>query len=174
MNTIEFDGHNEVIAKNQTDKYNPIPAHIAADGTVTMCWSLDLQERRDVSESGKIWLQVLTFGQSLQPLWMGSQMPALDNSPPHVPTGFVPDQDAIAAAKQMVAQYYDLPEFDVDREINAQQLFDKCKRIALVDMQGKLFLTDKLEELVSGKANGQFGQDWLFDICEQIEKMVQE
>lgn len=63
----EFNQQNIVIAENQ-DEYESLPAFVSDDGAVTCCFELDEAELKQVRETGKIWLTVLTFGKPLQPI----------------------------------------------------------------------------------------------------------
>jgi hypothetical protein len=62
-----FAGVNGTYAKDQPE-YLPLPAHRAADGTVTSCWSLTWRERLQVLRTGRLYISMLTFGEPLQPL----------------------------------------------------------------------------------------------------------
>jgi len=66
MNLIEFSEQNIVIAKNQPE-YLPLPAYREDDGRVTCCWKLSLKERLRILFTGKLWHQILTFNEPLQP-----------------------------------------------------------------------------------------------------------
>jgi len=68
MKLIEFEEQTVVIAKNQPE-YLPMPAHVSNDveGRVTFCWEMTLKERIKLIVTGKLWHQVLTFNQPLQP-----------------------------------------------------------------------------------------------------------
>ena len=70
MTAIKFKGHNILIAKDQP-QYQPLPAHYDTwnpESPLTFCWKLTLRERLSILFRGTLWHQVLTFGQSLQPL----------------------------------------------------------------------------------------------------------
>ena len=69
MKIIKFKGCNVTYAKNQPE-YLPLPAHKTEDGRVTSCWGLSVLERLRVALTGRIYLQVLTFNNPLQPLKM--------------------------------------------------------------------------------------------------------
>lgn len=72
MKAVEFPEVNLRIAENQ-DEYETLPVHInTEDPTVpaTMCFELDEAERKQVAETGQIWLTVLTFGQHFHPIGM--------------------------------------------------------------------------------------------------------
>jgi len=66
MKPIEFKGFNVIFAKDQPE-YLPLPAHRNKDGCVTTCWKLTLYERILVLFKGVLYLQTLTFNNSLQP-----------------------------------------------------------------------------------------------------------
>lgn len=68
MKLIEFPEQNVVYAKDQPE-YNPLPAVKWNDncGTITCCWKLTLLERLKVLFTGKLWHDILTFNQPLQP-----------------------------------------------------------------------------------------------------------
>ena len=63
------------IAKDQPE-YDPMPAHVTPDGTVTCCWRLSLLERLQVLFTGRIWHQILTFRSHLQPQLLQTTRPA--------------------------------------------------------------------------------------------------
>ena len=77
MKTIDFKECNVVYAKEQPE-YRPLPAHKADDGCVTSCWELSFIERIKILFSGKIFLQVLTFNQPLQPSKMSVDKPRME------------------------------------------------------------------------------------------------
>ena len=66
MKPIEFPEQNCVYAKDQPE-YLPLPVHKTEDGMVISCWALTWRERFTVLFSGRLWHQVLTFNQPLQP-----------------------------------------------------------------------------------------------------------
>jgi len=74
MKIATFPECNVVYAENQPE-YLPLPAHKAEDGTVTSCWRLSLLERLKVVITGRLYLQVLTFNQPLQPLLLTVDKP---------------------------------------------------------------------------------------------------
>lgn len=82
MKPVEFPEQNLIIAKDQPE-YMPLPAHLVRDqeGTVIFCWQLTLRERLQVLLTGKIWQQVLTFNQALQPQLLLTKKPF---TKPHV------------------------------------------------------------------------------------------
>lgn len=69
MKAIDFPEVNTRIAENQP-QYETIPAHVAGneEGEVTMCFELSDEERKQVAETGCIWLSFLTFNQPFQPI----------------------------------------------------------------------------------------------------------
>jgi len=68
MTPTKFPEQIVIIAEHQP-QYQPLPAHINDDEatTLTFCWQLTWRERFALLFGGKIWHQVLTFGQPLQP-----------------------------------------------------------------------------------------------------------
>lgn len=68
MQLIDFPEQNTVFAKDQP-QYRPLPAHRFqdAEGRIACCWSLSWRERLRVLVTGRIWHQVLTFDQPMQP-----------------------------------------------------------------------------------------------------------
>lgn len=65
---IEFPEQTVIIAKDQP-QYRPLPAHRfpGPDGRIAFCWKLGWRDRLKVLRTGKIWHEVLTFNQALQP-----------------------------------------------------------------------------------------------------------
>jgi hypothetical protein len=63
-----FPEQNGVLAKSQP-QYIPMPVHFTndQDGRMICCWRLTFFERIRILFSGKVWHQVLTFHQPLQP-----------------------------------------------------------------------------------------------------------
>lgn len=79
MNLIEFPEQTVVIAKNQPEYY-PLPAWRKTndpEGRVVCCWRLNFAERLFLLVSGKIWHQVLTFNQPLQPQLLQCSKPEM-------------------------------------------------------------------------------------------------
>ena len=76
MKPIEFKQCNVKVAEKQ-DQYGTLPAHHSGDieGTVTSCWELTPEEIEQVKESGRIYLQQLTFNEDLQPVMLHTQNP---------------------------------------------------------------------------------------------------
>ena len=68
MELVEFKEQTVIIAKDQPE-YRPLPAHQFndRDGTIAFCWTMTWKERLKVLFTGKLWHQVLTFHQPLQP-----------------------------------------------------------------------------------------------------------
>lgn len=65
-----------IIAKDQPE-YLPLPAHRTDEGTVTCCWELTWKERLQVLFGAKIWHQILTFNQPLQPQLLTMDKPEM-------------------------------------------------------------------------------------------------
>jgi hypothetical protein len=76
MKLIEFPQQTVVIAKDQPE-YNPLPAYRFGDaeGRIACCWSLSWRERLRVLFTGRIWHQILTFNQPLQPQLLTIEKP---------------------------------------------------------------------------------------------------
>ncbi len=74
MKPIEFNEKNCVFAERQPE-YIPLPVHKTEDGIVISCWKLTLKERLKVLFCGNIWLSVMTFNHSLQPLDLSVDSP---------------------------------------------------------------------------------------------------
>lgn len=67
MEPIYFEGYNRVFGKDQPE-YNPLPAKVEEDGTVTTVWQLTEEERKEIANTGKLYLRQLTFNRNLQPI----------------------------------------------------------------------------------------------------------
>lgn len=76
MKPIEFDEVNVTFAKDQ-EEYNELPAYRSKDGEVVTCFQLTPEEIAKVSETGLLWLSVLTFNRPLQPLLLTTEKPEL-------------------------------------------------------------------------------------------------
>lgn len=72
MKLIEFPEQTLVIAKDQP-QYQPLPAYRFQDrrgkleGRIACCWQLSWKERLQLLFTGRVWHQILTFNQPLQP-----------------------------------------------------------------------------------------------------------
>jgi hypothetical protein len=71
MKAVEFPEVNFRIAEKQ-EEYETLPVCLdmsenAADAI--MCFELDEDEKRQIAETGKIWLKVRTFGKPFQPIF---------------------------------------------------------------------------------------------------------
>ena len=85
MKLIEFPEQTTIIAKDQPP-YTPLPAHRFKNdsrGRIACCWQLTWRERFHVLLTGKIWHQVLTFNQALQPQLLSTEKPEFFPIPPH-------------------------------------------------------------------------------------------
>ena len=67
MEAIKTKDTNCVYAEDQ-DEYLSLPVHKSNDGIVTSCWKLSLRERVKILLFGKLYLQMLTFNNPLQPV----------------------------------------------------------------------------------------------------------
>jgi len=76
MKVIQFKEQNTVFAKDQKE-YDPLPAHRYGDaqGRIACCWKLSMRERLSVLLTGKVWHQILTFDQPLQPQLLSTEKP---------------------------------------------------------------------------------------------------
>lgn len=84
MKAIEFPEVNVRIAEHQ-EEYETLPVHIdRKEPTIptTMCIQLDPEEIKQVAETGRIWMQVLTFGQPFHPIMMSFLKPEGFTEPP--------------------------------------------------------------------------------------------
>ena len=78
MKIVEFPEATTVYAKDQP-QYLPLPAHRFgdADGRIACCWRLSWRERLQILFTGRIWHQVLTFNQPLQPQLLSVEKPEM-------------------------------------------------------------------------------------------------
>lgn len=74
MNPIEWKNSTVKFAEYQ-DECETLPAHVNSQGIVTSCWKASLKERIRVLFTGRVYLQVYTFNQPLQPLLMTTEDP---------------------------------------------------------------------------------------------------
>ena len=79
MRPLKFKGCNIVYGATQKE-YQPLPAErrgMVETGEILTCWELSPEELKQVQETGKIWLSVLTFGQPLQPVYLATEKPPI-------------------------------------------------------------------------------------------------
>lgn len=69
MEPIEFKESNVVFAENQ-DEYKSLPAYRDNNGVVVTCWKLSDEEIKMINETGRIYLETLTFNKPLQPVML--------------------------------------------------------------------------------------------------------
>lgn len=77
MKAIEFKEVNLRIAENQPE-YETLPVHVDFEDhktPITMCFELDEEERKQVAETGRIWIKQLTFGKPFPPILMSFMKP---------------------------------------------------------------------------------------------------
>lgn len=77
MQPLNFDGANIVFGANQPE-YQPLPAEFVGRpeiGQINTCWELSPDELKQIQETGKIWVSILTFGQPLQPVLVSVDKP---------------------------------------------------------------------------------------------------
>ena len=68
MKAVEFKGVNVIFAKDQ-EQYNNLPAMRMPTGEVITCWEMEENDLKNITgNGGKIYIEMLTFGQDLQPL----------------------------------------------------------------------------------------------------------
>lgn len=81
MKVVEFSEQTVTYAKDQV-QYLPLPAyqHSGTEGRITFCWALSWRERLTIMLSGRLWHQVLTFHEPLQPQLLLSRKPILGES----------------------------------------------------------------------------------------------
>ena len=75
MKILKFKGYNVIYAENQPE-YLQLPVFKRKDGEITSCWQPSIKERFKILFTGKIWLNILTFNKSLQPLLMSVDKPS--------------------------------------------------------------------------------------------------
>lgn len=73
---IGFPEQTVVYAENQP-QYRPLPAHRTPDGVVTCCWRLGWRDRLRVLWTGRLWHQISTFNDPLQPQLLLTRKPEL-------------------------------------------------------------------------------------------------
>lgn len=77
MQPLNFDGANIVFGANQPE-YQPLHAEFVGKpetGQINTCWELSPDELKQIQETGKIWVSILTFGQPLQPVLVSVDKP---------------------------------------------------------------------------------------------------
>ena len=77
MQPLNFDGANIVFGANQPE-YQPLLAEFVGKpetGQINTCWELSPDELKQIQETGKIWVSILTFGQPLQPVLVSVDKP---------------------------------------------------------------------------------------------------
>lgn len=67
MQAKKFKEANVVYGENQP-QYLPLPAHKTEEGQAIFCFELDEEERKQIAETGELWVSLLTFNQPLQPI----------------------------------------------------------------------------------------------------------
>ena len=82
--------HERVFAKDQPP-YIPLPAVVTSNGVVTR-WKPTFKERLLLIFGGSLYLQVLTFGQLLQPVKLSVEEPVLEDDN-HAPRSEPEEQD---------------------------------------------------------------------------------
>lgn len=68
MKAVEFPEANIKIAENQPE-YETLPAlHDPDEGSIVYCFQLSEEEKKQVIETGRIWIKQLTFNRPMQPI----------------------------------------------------------------------------------------------------------
>lgn len=74
-------GFPQVACGESQEEYNTLPAVLAYDasGNVILVtrWQLSAEERAAIAAGGDLYLTVLTFGQPLQPVLLGTEPPEM-------------------------------------------------------------------------------------------------
>lgn len=80
MELTEFPEQTVVYAKHQSE-YKPLPAHRYEDkaGRITCCWKLTWRERFKLLVTGRLWHDILTFDNALQPQLLSVDKPEMVN-----------------------------------------------------------------------------------------------
>lgn len=75
MTPVKFPGSNVIIGKDQ-DEYQNLPALSLEDkfGIVITCWELSNEELEELNQTKKIYLQQMTFGMLLQPVYISTSL----------------------------------------------------------------------------------------------------
>lgn len=73
---IPGENHQEVIVAEHQDEYQNLPSIQLRDGILCR-WELSEEEKQIVAETGSIYLQLLTFGQPVQPHLLFVEKPEL-------------------------------------------------------------------------------------------------
>ena len=69
-------------AKDQP-QYQPLPVLRNPDnGTLISCWGLTWRERLRLALTGRLWVQLLTFGRPLQPMLLSVAPPTFETVKP--------------------------------------------------------------------------------------------
>ena len=82
MRLIEFPEQTKIIAENQ-DEYISMPVHHVLNddggetGHLICCWKLSFLERIKILFCGKVWHQMLTFGEPIQPQKLTIEKPLM-------------------------------------------------------------------------------------------------
>lgn len=67
MKPKKFTEANVTYGENQPE-YIPLRAHKTEDGQAIFCFELDEEERKQIAETGELWVSLLTFNKPLQPI----------------------------------------------------------------------------------------------------------
>lgn len=70
---VEFKGANIVIGKGRTD-VDPLPV-LVDEAKMISCWELSEEELELIKKEKKVYLIIYTYGQPMQPAWVGVNNP---------------------------------------------------------------------------------------------------
>ncbi len=78
-------GHNfaEVNFAANQPQYTPLPAIVTPGGEVITRWQLSDEERQRVTQTGELWLTMMTFNQPLQPVYLTGLAPRVVGESEH-------------------------------------------------------------------------------------------
>lgn len=79
MKPIQFKEQTNVLAEDQPE-YLALPVHVYEESLFTSCWELDEDDLDNIKRTGRIWVQILTFGQPLQPQCIFTTEPEVFNA----------------------------------------------------------------------------------------------
>ena len=74
MKAVKFDESNCIYAENQ-EGYSPLPAHRNINGVITTCWELSKDDLTELFKTNKVYVQIATFNEPLQPINLTIEKP---------------------------------------------------------------------------------------------------
>lgn len=132
MKAVAFEGHNDVLAKDQP-QYQQLPVYMEPDKPefpITACFQLDKQELEEIAKTGLIWHTQWTFRSPFQPVSMTTACP-FQEQPAIIPRTIVYLKD-------------------IDQSTPEGKLFFE----ALTFLTTRLFTKNTPEEIISALFNG--------------------